>query len=1039
MSTADPLEAETVIVPNPGVARWLWLYLAKEHGISANLDCVLPGSFIWRVFHRLLPGVPEHSPHEPAVMTWRLHRLLRSVRGDPAFCQLLNWRDTKDDRRRFELAQRLATLFDQYIVYRPDWIEQWRDDGQPGWQQELWRRLAQETPEPDWMSLRRRLDGLDSEAVTAVMPDRVSLLGIPLLSPGYLEVMTWLSSHIDVQLFLSNPCREHWAHIVPERAFGRVAGIADEKALYIESGNALLASWGGQGRDLLDLVEEIESGVTQTSFESPGEDTLLHAVQTQILELRNPGVDGQATASLQPGDRSIQIHVCHGITRELEVLHDQLLALFDNNDTLSASDVIVMTPDIDAYSPFIDAVFATPNQIPFHIADISSRRGMPLIETFMGLFDLPQARFDATHVFSVLELPAVHRRFGIAESDLPQVQDWVRETGVRWGLDAGSRAEYGRDDAGLHSWRRGLDRLLLGFALPGENIGTFAGVLPHDNIEGSAALNLGGLAEFVSRLKMFSSALQELRTASEWADWLHEQLDVFFHVLEEQEGEAQTLRDAISSLAEYAELGGHTEAIDIKLVVDWVTTRLDSRASTRGFLGHGVTFCGIVPMRSVPFPVVCLIGLNDDTFPRIERPAGFDLIAKKPRRGDRSRRDDDRQAFLECLLNARDVFYMSYVGRGIRDDASIPPSVVVSEMVDYCNRSFVSVDRKPVGDGLITLHRVQAFSPVYFDGSDPSLFTYSDIVATPSDRQTRPSNFLSDILECDDVDLWPVSLDALIRFFKNPAKSLMSDRLGISYAGDADPVDTHDPVFLNKLEQWNLGEWMLRLREAGRGRDEVLEMARNSRYAPSGPAGALTLGKLMERVNIIHAGLSAFRPQDEPHAVTIDFRKENIPLTGRLGELHESGQYLWRFGKTRAHDRVALWIRHLVLNVAQPTRIDRTSYWYAEDGTLKLPPLRDAGSYLTDLVQLYERGMKEGLPFFSESSWVYVSELAEKADAIKALEEAKKKYHSTRHIYSHGDNSNPYINRVFSNGVDWDHFGELAMRVYGPLNEHLQS
>lgn len=1032
------LAADTVIVPNPGVARWLWLYLAKEHGVSANLDCVLPGSYIWRLFHRLLPDVPEQSPYEPAVMTWRLHRLLSSVRGDPAFSGLMEWRDTDDDRRRFELAQRLARLFDQYIVYRPDWIEQWRAGQGEGWQQALWRRLAEETAEPDWMGLRRRLNELDSANVKALMPARVSLFGIPLLSPGYLEVITWLSQHIEVNLFLPNPCREHWAHIVPERDLGRLAGVADEKTLYIETGNALLASWGGQGRDLLDLIQDIEPSVGRTEFVVPGSDTLLHAVQTQILELRDPGTDNEPAEVVQPGDRSIQIHVCHSPTRELEVLHDQLLALFDNDRSLSASDVIVMTPDIDAYAPFIDAVFATPKKIPFHIADVNPRRGVALIETFLGLFDLPRERFDANHVLAILEIASVRRRFGLAEADMRQVHDWVRETGVRWGLDAVDRAEFGRDDAGLHSWRHGLDRLLLGFALPGERLGTYNDVLPYDNVEGSAGLTLGSLAEFISQLRFLMTALQQSRTVADWTVFLHRQLDVFFDIREDQESEAQTLRDAINSLGQYAGLAGHAEPVAIDLVIDWITRQLDASSAMRGFLGHGVTFCGIVPMRSVPFPVVCLIGLNDDVFPRIERPAGFDLIASHPRRGDRSRRDDDRQAFLECLQNARDVFYLSYVGRGVRDDASIPPSVLVSEVVDYCNRSFISDDDTAVGDSLVTQHRVQAFSPRYFDGSDPKLFSYADIIAQPVDKADSPPDFLTGPLNSVDTELLEVDLDGLIRFYRNPAQVLLQKRLAISYEGEADPHDTDDPIVLSGLERWSAGDLMLKLLDAGHSREEALEIARNGRYTPIGQVGDVALNAVMAKMEQTWDELQAFRPTGDPAAINFEIRDAGVRLSGRLGDLYESGQYLSRHGRTHARFYLALWIKHLILNVERPESVAQVSHWRGDDATLTLAPLPDAERHLTALLQLFRRGMNEAIPFFSESSLIYARGLKKDGDRSAALFAAQKKY-SDAGPYYFSEDEDPYLRSVFRNGVDWEQFEQLAVEVYGPIIEHLES
>lgn len=79
-------------------------------------------------------------------------------------------------------------------------------------------------------------------------------------------------------------------------------------------------------------------------------------------------------------------------------------------------------------------------------------------------------------------------------------------------------------------------------------------------------------------------------------------------------------------------------------------------------------------MRSLPFKVICLLGLNDGDFPRNTKAAVFDLVAKHPAKGDRARRDDDRYLFLEALISAREILYLSYIGRDIRKDEELAPS-----------------------------------------------------------------------------------------------------------------------------------------------------------------------------------------------------------------------------------------------------------------------------------------------------------------------------------------------------------------------------
>ncbi|MBT8137660.1 MAG: exodeoxyribonuclease V subunit gamma [Gammaproteobacteria bacterium] len=1029
LQQSDPLQPETVIVPNQGLARWLWLQLAAQHGVSANLDFTLPGSFVWRVYHRLLPAVPESSPYDPGVMAWRLHRLLHEAADDNALQEIRHW-CRADDRQRFELAERLARQFDQYLVFRPDWIEQWRCGEGSGWQPELWRRLAAETEQPDWMELRRRLEALPPGQIRGEMPKRVTMFGISLLSPAYLDVLQLLAKHIEVNVLLPNPCREHWAHIVPARDFGRLAGVADEKLQYLESGNALLASWGGQGRDLPDQIEELGSAVILEDFSDPGDATVLRAVQSQILNLVDPGANETATVAMTPGDRSIQVHVCHSITRELEVLHDQLLALFDADTGLSASDILVMTPDIDAYAPLIDAVFATAGRIPFSVTD-QRRRKAVLIDTFLGLFDLPQERFDANAVLAVLETPPVRRRFGLSETDLGQVHDWVRDVGVRWGLDAAQRSGFGRSD-GRHSWRHGLDRLLLGVALPGESTGTFAGILPSDAAAGSDAGALGSVAEYLERLRRMHVQMATQRSVADWSQWLQQQFEQFIDVGEEQEQEAQLLRNAIAVLSQHAQVAGHSGLIDFEVALDWVLRELDSATSGRGYLGHGVTFAGLVPMRTVPFRVICLLGMNDNAFPRIERPPGFDLIARSPRRGDRSRRDDDRQAFLECLLNAREVFYISYVGRSVRDDTPLPPSVLVSELLDYCDRSFAHPDGVDAARAITTTHRVQPFSPRYFDESAAEFFSYADIL--PASGRVEVEPFMQRPLASPEEAV-SITLPALLGFFHNPTKALLKQRMRISYDGEADPIATDDAISLDPLAAWSLGDRYLRLARAGVEPQRIGEILQELAPAPSGPAGRLVMQKLLEQGERLEQALVEFLPPGAPavHDFTRDFA--GIRLGGRLEGLYPDGLFAWRYGRTRGRDCLALWLRHLILNVERPGGVASVSHWRANDMSLRFAPVAEPRELLHTLLQLYQRGMSEAVPFFPESGWEYAV-ARETKDAESALAEARKKFEGDYHKRT--ENTDPYRHRVFAGGVDWALFAELAELVYRPLRDHLE-
>ena len=376
--------------------------------------------------------------------------------------------------------------------------------------------------------------------------------------------------------------------------------------------------------------------------------------------------------------------------REVEVLYDHLLALFDGDRELTPRDVLVMTPDINAYAPYIHAVFATPDEprlkIPYSIADRSIRREGHISEALLGMLELVGSRFEASRLLNLLETPPIRHRLALGDDDLEQIRTWVAATRIRWGLDEGHRERLGFGAFAENTWKAGFQRLLLGYAMPGYGQHTFAGILPYDHIEGSSTAVLGTFLQFCEDLFAAVSDLDRPRPLAQWAEVLTGLLDHFFDSSDDSEKEMHTVRRVIGDLADQQHGSGFTEAVGIDLIRADLTQKLDTEALGTGFITGGVTFCAMLPMRSIPCKVIALIGMNDGAFPRQNRSPGFDLMARAPRRGDRSPRDDDRYLFLEALLSARSTLYISYVGQSLQDN-SPHAAVGAGERIDGCDRA----------------------------------------------------------------------------------------------------------------------------------------------------------------------------------------------------------------------------------------------------------------------------------------------------------------------------------------------------------------
>lgn len=1040
----SPLAREVVVTASNGLARWLSLRLADRLGLCANCRFQLPATFLWTMARAVLRRLPPNSIFDRPVLHWRLMALLRDVEEAPCFAPVRAYLgDGGDEFRRYELAGRIADCFDQYLVYRPDWIGRWEAGEEDHWQAELWRRLA---AGGEWHRVKAqarfhaRLSGGDFDRDR--LPERVSVIGVSALPPMDLELLAALARHLDVHLFLLNPCQEYWGDIQAERDLARLGEEIDPDEAYLTVGHPLLASLGKQGRDFIDLLQ-VHPRIEWERFIEPQADDLLGQLQADILHLRERGGDEHPPLPLRSEDRSLRIHACHGPMREVEVLHDQLLALFAAEASLQPADILVMTPDIARYGPLIEAVFASaPRErwIPFRVADRGGAVEEPLIEGLFALLDLGGGRFDVGQVSSLLELPAVRRRFGLDESDLERIHRWIRDAGIRWGLDAAAKTLWELPATAEHTWRMGLDRLLLGYALPGQGRELYGDLLPCDEVEGGDARALGQWHSFVETLFDLDAQLREGRPLPAWADRLHAVVDQFFAPRDREENQLQRVRDALETLRAEAEQAGFDQPVQLAVVKSALRIRLNTaEGAPARFMSGGVTCCGLTPLRSVPFPVIALLGMNDDALPRPRRPIDFDRMATRFRRGDRARRQDDRYLFLETLLSARRCLYISYVGQSIRDNTALPPSVLVDELLDAVDRGFQCAGGGRPRDQLLTRHPLQPFSRRYF-GDDDRLFSYARELIEASRRAGRgerePTPLLTEELPEPDPALRRVTLDGLCAFFRHPARWLLRERLGIRADQDEEVLATREPFVLDGLENHQVLGRLLELHRADEPAARIKTILRAGGALPHGQVGDCVFEQAHERVARFAGRLGRLLPRREPEPLDLQLRVGEFELSGRLTGLTPAGRVGYRLASIKANDYVNLWVRHLALNLAAPDQGVRRSYWVAEDGTVRLEPVADAGEQLRVLLEWYWRGTRRLLRFFPQSALAYVKALRQDQDAEKALRAARGRWEGDDFQTFAPEREDVYYRLAFRETDPLDaEFEATALAVFLPVLE----
>ncbi|UTW06043.1 exodeoxyribonuclease V subunit gamma [Pseudomonas benzenivorans] len=1057
----EPFAAAQVVVPSQGIGRWLTLELARKQGIAMQLEVQLPATFVWDLSRLVLGQLPEQSAFKPETLTWRLYDWLCEPQQLAEAPRLAHYLAGGDERRRLSLAGKIADVFDQYLLYRDDWLAAWEAGELLGlgpdeaWQALLWRELTRDGHPHRARLLDELLQRLYAEPAIAGLPERLLVFGISALAPHHLRVLDGLARHTEVVVFALNPCREAWGEIRDVRELARHSELAPDD-WYLDVGHPLLASLGKQGRDFFDSLFTLASSEGSQELGLYSEDadlhdgSLLQALQNDILRLRSRQPEERLV--LREDDRSLEVHIAHSPLREVEILHDQLLARFAADPTLTPDQVVVLTPDVERYAPYIEAVFAARSgapRIPFSLADRSLRAEVPLIEAFLELLALPDSRFGAEEVLGWLEQPALARRAGIEAEDLTLLRDWLREAGVRWGRDAGHRAQLGLPADAAFTWRQGLDRLLLGFAAPPQLAGEGAPLLgdswPLDALEGGRAQLLGRLAAFVERLASLAQGLQRPRPLAEWAQALVELVDALFD--EREAGDTLLLLSkACAALAEQAQAAGIERPLELALVRQQLTAALEQGGGASGFLTGAVTFCTMVPMRSLPFRQVCLLGLDDGALPRRTPAAGFDLIAQKPRRGDRARRLDDRYLLLETLLSARGGLYLSYVGRDPRSNAELPPSVLVSELLEVIDLTAVCADGSPAAAHLTLEHPLQPFAPDNFAGGRHAGFAASWFRAAQclSEAVAAPRPFAEALPAPgeggpgDD----PLTLEPsqLIHCFKHPARYLLEQRLGLRLAQSEEALAGDEPFSVEWTSQHGLRQLALQAVERGWSEAEERAVAAASGWLPVGELGQAHWGQIRGPIRAFAPTLFDERPSDTPQPLLVDVQLAGVRIHGWLDGVTACGLFDYRLRDLGAWELAPFWLRHLLLGCAATPGIACDSRLLSPKSEWRLGPLANPLDLLEPWLEAYKSALCEPLPVLAKCSYGFAKKWR-KPGRKEPLEAARSEARVMwlGNDFMTGESQDPWNALAFRDRDPLDaRFEALAEQLYGPALDALQ-
>lgn len=997
----DPFATEIVAVPTHGVERWLAQQVSDRLGVCAGVDFPSVRRLTASVLAPVTGLDPDTDPWLPARAAWPILTILDRARDEP-WAELL-WthlrgRSPEQARggRRWRTASRAAALYARYASERPELLERWRRGentdaaGAPlaadrAWQAELWRRLGAELGVPSPAErLPDALDRIAAERDAVDLPDRLSVFGLTGLDRTQHRVLTAVAAQRDVHLWLTHPSPALWDALAGRSPAG--PGRRRDDTSLGAVNQRLLGYLGRDSRELQLVLAGARPQDELLPAPATPPATLLGRLQRDIAaNAAPPPTVGRPLLAV--ADRSIQVHAAHGQDRQVEVLRELLVGMLEDDPTLEPRDMVVLCPDIERYAPLVSAAFGLADddagaehpghRIRVRLADRALRRINPLLGVLVTVLDLTGGRLEASAVLDLCAQPPVARRFSVTADDHDRLTQLVAASGVRWGLDAPHRKPYGLEQLGQNTWAAGLDRMLLGVTMDGDGDHFIGTTLPLDEVDSSDVDLVGRLAELVDRLGTVLDAFDADHTLAQWLELSRRAIDA---LTDTGAADSWQTGHAHRALARLGGADGSGDPADQPLLSRaefqaLLSDGLGGRAGRANFRTGVLTVCTMYPMRSVPHRVVCLLGMDDLSFPRRTRADGDDILGGDPWVGDRDRRSEDRQLLLDAIMSATDHLVVLYSGADPRTGASRPPAVPVGELLDAVDQTVRTADGSTPRDLIVHRHPLQPFDAANFSVAHGGPFSF-DVAALRGARasagerragaQVYPTRPLPAPDRRDQV-----ALTDLVRFLSHPVKALLRERGGLSTWEVNDPISDELPVDLTGLEAWAVGERLLTQLLRGADPDQVAGAEWRRGTLPPRQLGGSTLHRILEQAQDVAARARPWligEPASHDIAVEIGDRL----LTGTVGPVHACTLLTVTYSRLAAKHRLAAFTRVLALTAAHPE-----APWQAvtvgRRSTSILGPVDPgwAALVLDDQLQLYDTGLREPLPFAPRPSAEY--------------------------------------------------------------------
>ncbi len=1030
-SDSNPFRAKEIIIENSAQADWLTFEIAKHFGVAFNLKFTFINDFFKTILETFEKNIDlnYYSKHN---LQWRIIKILQN---NPNINEILSlYLEDNNPAKLFQISKLIAQLFYQYQIFRPDLIIDWNknifklDTKNDHWQFKIWQEIKKDINFTDYSEIILQFLRYENNFEKINLPKTLNIFGIFYLPPIFLKLLEKLSSNSSINLYIFNPCpQEYWFDLKTEKEKLKKQNYFDLSTAeinYEETKNSLLTYLGKTGREFLDSLFNLsnlsEEDLTQ-DYTEINNNTLLKLLQKDILTLEDANFIDRIKIPIKTQDYSLEIHSCHNILRELEVLKDYLFKLFSQDQSLTPQDIFVLTPNITEYAPYIEAIFTkiapkTP-YFEFSICDLKLLNENKFINLFLKILQFKNENFKITKILELLDNTIIQHAFGFNLNSLQIIKNWLKETDIKYGLNKN------KNPATENTWENGLQRLLLSFALTQEKNefylehGYFSNLLPTKTIEGDNSILLGNFIYFLDQLNNLYLSIKNQENISNWQEILFYIIDEFIKPSDDFLNEVVILKNLIlgltnkeTNLIKYANF---TSKISLDLLLFYLQDQLTEMGYNKPFFRRGITFGNINSLAGIPNKIICVLGLNQNIFPQKPLKTSFDLLTKYPLKGDLNYHDLDKYHFLLTLLSAETNLYLSYIGQNQTDLSLIPSSPIITELKKYLQANFIDENNQDIVEKVCFSEKLFGFNPAYFQKNTKSASFSLENYQIAQNLQNNDVKIKKNNLSKPDSKFQFLNLSDFLNFFQNPIKFFFEKRLNIYLTNYNDEL-TDTPYFeIPYFKKKIMFQESIPLLFQNFSPEKIYQVYFLKNFLPPKDLGKHSFTVFYEEILEYFQEIKNITPNLSFSNIEGVISINSFSINCYFENFTNNKLINYTYSKNKAKNFTSAWLKHLLINYLLKDSI--SSYIiiseYNKIKTYQFSPIEPdtAKKYLENLLSFYWQGLQNPLPFFPRLSLLYTENQLKYKNEEENINEIKDKWQEK----FYGEAQNIYHQQIY--------------------------